>query len=156
MYIINLWVFSQGVLLSLYFFVHGTKQTTLSTFSKLFPKFVLSDNFLFSSYVIYIYLCGCIPKLRITLSKGWYRRAASFFGEWQKSYKNSKHRVIKTRPSQQNKTNIFPRNNSLLMFWTRMLSGCFSLWSPKFCYCYVVLPGHLSQHAKAATAEAWA
>jgi hypothetical protein len=36
-----------------------------------------------------------------------------------------------------------------------MLSGCFSLWSPKFCYCYcyVVLPGHLSQHAKAATAE---
>jgi hypothetical protein len=36
-----------------------------------------------------------------------------------------------------------------------MLSGCFSLWSPKFCYCYcyVVLHGHLSQHAKAATAE---
>jgi hypothetical protein len=36
-----------------------------------------------------------------------------------------------------------------------MLSGCFSPWSPKFCYCYcyVVLPGHLSQHAKAATAE---
>jgi hypothetical protein len=34
-----------------------------------------------------------------------------------------------------------------------MLSGCFSLWSPKFCYCYVVLPGHLSQHAKAAAAE---
>jgi hypothetical protein len=31
-----------------------------------------------------------------------------------------------------------------------MLSGCFSLWSPKFCYCYVVF---LSQHAKAATAE---
>jgi hypothetical protein len=28
------------------------------------------------------------------------------------------------------------------MFWTKMLSGCFSLWSPKFCYCYchVVLP----------------
>jgi hypothetical protein len=24
--------------------------------------------------------------------------------------------------------------------------------SPKFCYCYVVLPGHLSQHAKAASA----
>jgi hypothetical protein len=34
-----------------------------------------------------------------------------------------------------------------------MLPGCFSLWSPKFCYCYVVLPGHLSQHAKAATDE---
>jgi hypothetical protein len=34
-----------------------------------------------------------------------------------------------------------------------MLPGCFSLWSPKFVYCYVVLPGHLSQHAKAATAE---
>jgi hypothetical protein len=25
--------------------------------------------------------------------------------------------------------------------------------SQQFCYCYVVLPGHLSQHAKAATAE---
>jgi hypothetical protein len=39
------------------------------------------------------------------------------------------------------------------MFSTKMLSGCFS---PKFCYCYVyvvLLPGHLSQHAKAATAE---
>jgi hypothetical protein len=34
-----------------------------------------------------------------------------------------------------------------------MLTRCFSLWSPKFCYWYVVLPGHLSQHAKAATAE---
>jgi hypothetical protein len=34
-----------------------------------------------------------------------------------------------------------------------MLSGCFSLWSPKFCYYYVVLPGHLSQHAKVASAE---
>jgi hypothetical protein len=22
------------------------------------------------------------------------------------------------------------------IFWTKMLSGCFSLWSPKFCYCY--------------------
>jgi hypothetical protein len=32
-------------------------------------------------------------------------------------------------------------------------AGCFSLWSPKFCYCDVVLPGHLSQHSKAATAE---
>jgi hypothetical protein len=36
------------------------------------------------------------------------------------------------------------------MFWTKMFSGCFSLWSPKFCYCYVIF---LSQHAKAATAE---
>jgi hypothetical protein len=25
--------------------------------------------------------------------------------------------------------------------------------SQQFCYCYVVSPGHLSQHAKAATAE---
>jgi hypothetical protein len=29
---------------------------------------------------------------------------------------NSKHRVMKTRPSQQNKTNIFSRNNFSLMF----------------------------------------
>jgi hypothetical protein len=73
---------------------------------------------------------------------------------------------VQKRPSQQNKKYIFPRNNSersnaasqsLNQFFTNVLNKnafrmLFSLVS-QFCYCHVVLPGHLSQHEKAATAE---
>jgi hypothetical protein len=38
------------------------------------------------------------PKQRATVLKG--DTAVSFLGEWQKSYRNSKHNVMKTRPSQ--------------------------------------------------------
>jgi hypothetical protein len=68
--------------------------------------------------------------------------------------------VMKTRPSQENKTNIFPRNNS-----ERSSAASFSLmqclkqkcFPDAFLFGFVIvmsyLPGHLSQHAKAATAE---
>jgi hypothetical protein len=56
--------------------------------------------------------------------------------------------VTKTRPRQQNKTNIFPRNNS-----ERSNATSFPLVSQVLLLLmHVVLP-HLSQHAKAATAE---
>jgi hypothetical protein len=60
---------------------------------------------------------------------------------------------MKTRPSQQNKTNIFPQNNFLLCFEQECFPDAFLFCLPSFGF-VVGLPCHLSQHAKAATAAA--
>jgi hypothetical protein len=57
---------------------------------------------------------------------------------------------MKTRPSQQNKTNIFPRNNFSLCFKQECFPDAFLFCLPSFVI--VMSYYHLSQHAKAATA----